>query len=135
MTISRPPRPGDAPPTADEALAALDPDLVSRLAALADAPASAAEMAISLLPYGYRAVLETYELIDTTHPVSGRSDRAEQNDPRQRVHLTPLGRTILAACADLASQRRAPDDLTDRAERLTIRYGGQVPFETTRARS
>lgn len=70
------------------AMTALPAPLERKLAALDGAPADAAEAAITLFPFGYRALLEAYDLITTTG-----------DGPQTRVSLTPLGLAVIAACA------------------------------------
>jgi hypothetical protein len=126
--------PASDPGSADAALEALDDDLKARLAMLGDAPERIAELAIGLMPMGYRSLLEGYDLVEAV-PLEGSEEGiAEGNDPRQRLHLTDLGRAVIAACAQSAHGLRPDVDLDERAERLKTLYGygvGAKDYEVT----
>lgn len=117
---------------ADAALAALSAELRQRLAALDNAPDDAVEAAIGLMPYGHRALLESYELIETIHPAAAAS--TEGASPR-RAHLTDLGRTVADLCARPESSDGEAANLAARAEALHRQYADRLPFEAAEAES
>jgi len=80
-----------SPRTASEILDALDNDTRAVLGLLNTADDTLAELTLSALPFGQRALLATYDLIT---PAEIEID----NQPR-RVSLTPLGREVIALCA------------------------------------
>ncbi|SRR6266511_1430408 len=103
--------------SADEALQALPDQLRAQLAALAGAPPEAAEAAVSLLPYGHRALLEGYGLTRTTTPTAeGEEAVNDVEEPRQRVTLTPLAWAVIEACAHRGEKIPEDSELDRRIE-------------------
>jgi hypothetical protein len=120
-------------PSADAALAALPDDLRGRLGRLAGAPDAAVELAIGLLPYGYRALLVSYGLVEIVAPDDERSALPSEEDPRRRVRVLELGEKIIEACADPPEPLGAIDEVVDQAAELRNRYGPEPPFEAEKA--
>lgn len=121
----------------DAALMALPGELRERLARLAGARDEDAEVAIATFDYGYRAVLESYDLITTSLPGTAlpgraRKERPEVSDPRLRVNLTDLGRAVIAACAAPTSDS---EEIAERAQQLHHRFMEELAFETEEASS
>src|SRR4051794_3334301 len=105
------------PLSADEALQALPNQLKAQLAALAGAPPAAAEAAVSLLPYGHRALLEAYGLTRTTTPTAeGVAAVNAVEEPRQRVTLTPLTWAVIDACVHKRDEIPEDSELDRRIE-------------------
>jgi len=115
----------------DDALAALPADLKARLGALVDAPQAAAELAIALFPYGYRALLSSYRLVETAVPSD--VNEAELDHPRRKIRLLDLGKRIIEACAAPPEPVGPVADLESEASDLRERYGEDLPFETEEA--
>src|SRR3954470_12965165 len=86
------------PGPADAAMAALSEQLKRDLALLHDAPPDVVERSIGLLPYGWRELLETYELIVVSRPGAEVEGKGEQ--PLTRIAITDLGRAVIEACAN-----------------------------------
>ena len=83
----------------DEALNELDDDLRSTLAILHAVNDDLAELTLSALPFGQRAQLEAYDIV--------QRDEASANG--SMVVLTSFGRQFLAACA----LEQAPQEVRD----------------------
>lgn len=120
---------------ADGPFQALPDGLKERLSALARAPQQVAELAISLFPFGYRALLEAYDLIAITSPSAADGHSVDPDDPRQRTRLTPLGRGIIDACADDRTNTTSSGDLQRRGDVLREKYGDELPFVAAQTRS
>jgi hypothetical protein len=114
------------------ALTALTGELRQKLAALSGTPDDGIELAIGLFPFGHRAILQSYELITTSVSRSGRKDEEVEENPRLQVHLTPLGRQVIEACA---VSLRETQDLVERAQELHQRFSDKLEFETEEAES
>lgn len=130
-------RPAAAEPPAvqplEAALMALTEELRDSLGALAGSPDEFAEQAIGIFPYGHRVILQTYDLITTsTSRPKGQEAEEGAEDPRLKVHLTDLGRQVIAVCA---SPSGAVGDVAARAEELHRRFQNDLPFETREAES
>lgn len=72
-------------------LSTLTRELVDRLAVLADQPPGIAEVALSALPYGSRALLIAHEIIEEV-------DNAD--DSAAEIVITRVGREVIDACAE-----------------------------------
>jgi hypothetical protein len=117
----------------EAAMMALTEELRESLGALAGSPDEFAEQAIGIFPYGHRAILQTYDLITTSTSRSKERVAGERGeDPRLKIHLTDLGRTVIATCA---SPRAAGEDVAARAEQLRRRFQNDLPYKTREAES
>lgn len=109
------------------------------LAALAVANETAAELAITALPFGYRSLLETYNLITVTGPGADardtETDEATVPRPGQRYRLTKAGWDVIKACAELeAKEQGSSADLDRREAALKERLANKVPFKPVTTR-
>jgi hypothetical protein len=96
---------------------ALPPDLRGQLAALADADHRTAALAIASLPFGYRLLLESYNLVsligDHGHPGQVRPTAS------QRYEITDAGWSVIKACSALReTSASSKDDLDLREDAL-----------------
>jgi hypothetical protein len=86
------------PTPVDEAVRVLPVRLRTQLAALAGAPIEAAEVVLTLLPFGYRAALEALGAITASGP-DGLRAGSETPSLRPRAAVTSVGLDVIEACA------------------------------------
>lgn len=105
---------GSRIPQIESLLDALDPDLRRTLAHLSNADDEVAALTLALLPFGTRAALVGYGIIELIS--SSESDQAVE------VRLTSFGREMIAACA-----LHADPVLEQRREELDEAYARRAP--------
>lgn len=108
----------------DEAMDGIEPELAGRLAILNGAPTDTVEMALAMLPFGWRLALGSYGVISETEAASGT----------RSVRLTDFGRAVLnesAARLLAAAQESTPghEELQARAAELRRQLAGVTMVE------
>ena len=116
----------------DETLEEIDEGLRSILAILHDVDEGLAASTLSALPFGQRAALEAYDIIESSSTRNTDATDAMENT----VVITEFGRQLIAACA----LEQAPQEVRDaiaaldeaRARRLATKTPGRVRVYSNR---